>query len=131
MAKYIYPAVFTQEDHGYSIDFPDIEACYTCGDNLADGFLMAEDVLSMSMYEYEKEHKAIPKPSDINSIKTAPNETVHLIAGDTFKYEKMYENKPVRKSVTIPAWLDTKVENANISLSAFLQQKLKEEFHLA
>ena len=131
MSKYIYPAIFTQEEHGYSINFPDIDSCYTCGDNLADGFLMAEDVLAMVMYDYEKEHKAIPKPSKPDSIKLSENETVHLIAADTFKYEKMFSSKSVRKSVTIPAWLDTKVEEANISLSAFLQQKLKEEFNLA
>lgn len=132
MAKYIYPAVFTKEENGkYSIDFPDLESCYTCGDDLADGFLMAEDVLSMVMYEYEKEHRSIPRPSNQNEIKTESNEAVYLIAGDTHKYERMYGNRPVRKNVTIPAWLDKKVSDANISLSAFLQQKLKEEFHLA
>ena len=42
MAKYVYPAVFTpEEDGGYSINFPDIEGCFTQGENLADGMAMA------------------------------------------------------------------------------------------
>ena len=49
MAKYIYPAIFTPEkDGGYSINFPDLEGCYTYGDDLADGMEMAKD----DAYEY-------------------------------------------------------------------------------
>ena len=36
MAKYVYPAVFTPEEKGYSVYFPDLEGCYTCGDDLQD-----------------------------------------------------------------------------------------------
>ena len=44
MAKYVYPAVFTQEEKGFSVWFPDLEGCYTCGDDLNDAIRMAEDV---------------------------------------------------------------------------------------
>ena len=55
MAKYAYPAIFTPEEDGsYSIIFPDLEGCYTCGDNLEDGIEMAEDALSLVLYGYEK-----------------------------------------------------------------------------
>lgn len=56
MAKYAYPAIFTPEEDGsYSIIFPDLEGCYTCGDNLEDGIEMAEDALSLVLYGYEKD----------------------------------------------------------------------------
>ena len=43
MSKYVYPAIFTSEpDGGYSVYFPDLEGCYTCGDTLADALFMAE-----------------------------------------------------------------------------------------
>ena len=55
MAKYVYPAIFTPEEDGsYSIVFPDLEGCYTCGDNLEDGIEMAEDALALVLYGYEK-----------------------------------------------------------------------------
>ena len=31
MARYAYPAVFTPEENGqFSVNFPDLESCYTC-----------------------------------------------------------------------------------------------------
>jgi len=46
MTCYEFPAIFTKEDNGhYSVDFPDIEGCHTCGDNLNDAFFMAHDAL--------------------------------------------------------------------------------------
>lgn len=55
MAKYAYPAIFTPEnDGGFSIRFPDLEGCYTYGDNMADGLIMAEDTLALVLYGYEK-----------------------------------------------------------------------------
>ena len=60
MKKYSYPAVFTPEENGaYSIYFPDFESCYTCGDSLADGIMMAEDVLAFTLYDYEKENRPV------------------------------------------------------------------------
>ena len=54
MAKYVYPAVLTQEENGmYSVKFPDIEGCYTSGENLADALFMAEDALALMLYAYE------------------------------------------------------------------------------
>ena len=55
--KYSSPAVFTPEENGaYSINFPDLESCYTCGDNLTDALMMGEDVLAFTLYDYEKEY---------------------------------------------------------------------------
>ena len=53
MAKYLFPAVFTQEDNGqYSVNFPDVPQCYTCGDDLQDAFDAAHDVLSLRPVSY-------------------------------------------------------------------------------
>ena len=54
MAKYVYAAVFTPDGDGFSIDFPDLEGCYTCGEDLQDGIKMAEDVLSLVLVDYEE-----------------------------------------------------------------------------
>lgn len=67
--KYMYPAVFTpEEDEKYSINFPDLEGCYTCGDDLIDGLYMASDVLYMVLREYEKTDKDIPLPTDPSDL---------------------------------------------------------------
>ena len=57
MAKYIFPAIFTPEDEGgYSILFPDIKGCYTCGDTLEDGLNMADDALALMLVNLEDEN---------------------------------------------------------------------------
>ena len=83
MSIYIYPAIFTKEEKGYSINFPDIDSCYTMGEDLKDGLEMAEDVLSLMLSGYEKEGKTIPKPSPIEGIKLEENQRIHLIKCDT------------------------------------------------
>ena len=87
MAKYVYPAVFTPEENGmYSVDFPDLEGCYTCGENLADAILMAEDVLAFTLCEYETEHSPIPTPSLRSEITLTGEEFINMIVCDTQGY---------------------------------------------
>ena len=87
MAKYIYPAVFSPEkEGGYSIMYPDINGCYTCGDTLEDGLNMAGDALALMMVHYEDENKSIPAPSAINSLNMEEDEFATLICVDTEEY---------------------------------------------
>ena len=70
MAKYVYPAVFTpEEEGGFSVFFPDFDGCYTCGDNLQDAIMMAEDVLAFYLYDEEKEGHMIPAASKLENVK--------------------------------------------------------------
>lgn len=123
--KYVYPAVFTPEkDGGYSILFPDLEGCFTCGDDLIDGMQMAEDVLALVLYSYEKENREIPIPSKREDIKLQGKEFVNYVACDTMEYRKRYNNKAVKKTLTIPAWLNEKASSMNINFSQVLQEAL-------
>ena len=71
MAKYVYPAVFTKEENNaYSVDFPDVENCYTCGNSLVNAMEMASDVLAMMLCFREKEKKPIPVATPIKEIQT-------------------------------------------------------------
>lgn len=83
MSIYIYPAIFTKEETGYSINFPDIDSCYTMGEDLKDGLEMAEDVLSLMLSGYEKEGKVIPNPSPIERIELNEKQRIYLIKCNT------------------------------------------------
>lgn len=125
MNKYSYPAIFTPEESGaFSINFPDLESCYTCGDSLADGILMAEDVLSFVLYNYEKEGKTIPSPSPLSEIQLEDNEFVNYIACDTLSYRKRFANAAVKKTLTIPSWLNEEATALGINFSQVLQEAL-------
>ena len=125
MSKYAYPTVFTLEEDGtYSIIFPDLEGCYTCGDSLEDGIEMAEDALALTLYGYEKEGREIPKASVPTAITVSENEFVNFIACDTMAYRKMYNNKAVKKTLTIPEWLNEAATSMGLNFSQVLQEAL-------
>ena len=125
MNKYVYPAVFTAEENGtYSVNFPDLESCYTCGDDLADALKMAEDVLSLTLYEYESQSKTIPAPSAIKSVAVAKNEFVSVVAADTVEYQKRFNKKSIKKTLTIPEWLNDIAISHNVNFSKTLQDAL-------
>ena len=124
MAKYAYPAIFTPEEKGYSIVFPDLEGCSTCGENLEDGLEMARDALALVLYGYEKDGRQIPAPSKINTILVEENEFVSYVACDTMMYRKMYNNKAVKKTLTLPEWMNEEATAIGINFSQVLQEAL-------
>lgn len=130
MAKYVYPVILTPEDTGYSVNFPDIEGCYTQGDDLADALEMAKDVLELRLCDYENENKIIPKPSEQQSFTLKYGQIISLISADTMEYRKLYDSKAIKKTLTIPTWLNTLAEKNNVNFSAILQKALKEELNI-
>ena len=125
MSKYVYPAIFTAEqDGGYSVCFPDLEGCYTCGDTLADALFMAEDALALILYGYEKDQRTIPLPSKMSEIKVTADSFLSMVACDTLEYCKRFNNKAVKKTLTIPEWLNEAAISMNINFSQVLQDAL-------
>jgi len=132
VAKYVFPAVFTKEDEGgYSICFPDVEGCYTQGEDMQDGLTMANDALCLMLYRFEEKQQPIPTPTDPLKLKVDDNSFVSLVTCDTMDYRRFYDNKAVKKTLTIPAWLNTMAEQANINFSGVLQAALKEQLQVA
>ena len=88
MAKYVYPAVFTEDENGlYSVNFPDLESCYTGGNSLVNAMEMAEDVLTMVLADAEKDGTPIPNATPIRQIAFNDGSFVTLILCDTEGYK--------------------------------------------
>lgn len=132
MAKYVYPAVFAAESTGgYSVYFPDVEGCYTQGEDMAEAIEMAKDALCLMLYDMETDHKEIPAPTDIHNVKgESSSDIVSLVACDTMTYRRFYDKKAVKKTLSIPNWLNIMAEEQGINFSAVLQNALKEQLHI-
>lgn len=131
--KYAYPAIFTPEENGaFSVVFPDLEGCYTCGDNLEDALEMAEDALALTLYGYETDKRPIPDPSPLSALTpdSGKEEFINYIACDTLEYRKMYNNKSVKKTLTIPEWLNEAAISMDINFSQVLQDALLTKINL-
>ena len=117
MKKYVYPACFYPEENGqYSVIFPDFGGA-TYGNSLADAMDMAADYLGGTIVDYLDEKEALPAPSDIKDIKADeyPNGFTTLISVDADEYRSQ---KSVKKTLTIPAWLDKEATKRHINFSA-------------
>jgi len=129
--KYAYTAVFTPEEKGaFSVNFPDLQGCYTSGDDMADAVYMAQDALCLTLYDMEQGKKTIPTASNPRDIEILPSEFTSVIAVDTETYRRFYENKAIKKTLTIPVWLNERAERANVNFSQTLQKALKSELHI-
>lgn len=122
--KYCFPAVFVQEDAGYSVEFPDIENCFTCGETLEEAMEMAEDALAMMLTDMEDRGQPIPKSSLPRQIDAPRDAIVSLVLADTGEYRRRTSNIAVKKTLTIPQWLNTAAEKANVNFSQTLQDAL-------
>lgn len=127
---YVFPAVLTAlEDGKYEVNFPDLEECYTFGDDLNDALKMAEDVLALTLYGYEEEKRTIPQPSKRTAIDVKENEFVNYIAADTMEYRKRFNNKAVKKTLTIPEWMNEAATAAGLNFSQVLQEALSQKLN--
>ena len=133
MAKYVYPAIFTKEEEGgYSIRFPDFKSCFTCAEDLESGMEKANDVLCLTLYGMEEDGEKIPGASSIEAMQQAekPGEFATLVACDTLNYRNFFEKRAVKKTLSIPAWLNDMAERAGINFSGTLQEALKQKLNV-
>ena len=135
MAIYVYPARFIEEKNGYSVIFDDFErtsyGCSTCGDDLSDALIMAEDLLPQVLCDMELDGAEIPKASRLQDFNLCENEFVNYIKADTSEYRRKYmNNKAVKKTLTIPQWMNEKAVELDINFSQLLQKALLDEFDI-
>lgn len=132
MEKLFYPAVFhPEEDGGFSVDFPDLLGCVTEGDTLAEAIEMAEDALGIYLYTLKEDKEKAPDPSSPADIKVAGRDFVSLIEYDEVAYLKRTDSHAVKKTLTIPAWMDVLAKEHNLNFSNVLQNAIRRELNLA
>lgn len=122
-----YPAIFTPYEDGtggYSVEFPDLPGCVTGGSDMAEAIFMAEDAASGWVLTELEEGRMAPKASTLGEVHIEQGQFANMIALDMDSYAEKYGDRAVKKTLTIPAWLNTFVENNNISCSAVLQEAL-------
>lgn len=130
--KFVYPACFYPEENGqYSVVVPDLNDAATYGNSLEDAIEMATDLISGLLLESVQDNETLPKVSNVKDI-TLENENgfVSLIAVDLTEYERLHGNRAVKKTLTIPAWMNTLAEKEGLNFSFILQEALKNHFEM-
>ena len=134
--KCTYPACIYKEKTGqYSIIFPDLNDLSTFGNTLEEAMEMAVDCLAGYLYTLKLEDEKIPAPSELKNIKLEAYDNIlesytSMIFVDVDEYAETHFNKSVKKTLTIPKWLNTIALQKNINFSKLLQKALIEEMKL-
>ena len=120
--KLVYPALFTPFEDGsggYTVEFPDLPGCVTEGEDMAEALFMAEDAASGWVLTELEDGNPV-----IQDVEAEAGQFVSLVALDMDAYAAKYGSNAVKKTLTIPAWLNTFVEQNGISCSKVLQEAL-------
>lgn len=118
-----YPAIFTCEDGQYWVEFLDLEGCFSDGKNLSEAMENAKEAMGLFLEDLNE------YPNCTTNIKDIPlqnNQIISFITVNLTEHKKKYENKSVKKTLSIPAWLNTMAEKENINFSQVLQKSLME-----
>lgn len=120
----VFPAIFTFDGKYYNVDFVDLKGCSTFGDSIQNAYYMAQDAMGLFLDNLT----TFPKPTlDFSNINLQENQFISFVSIDMDEYRKKFNNKSIKKTLTIPAWLNYLAEKNNINFSQLLQEALKEK----
>ena len=130
--NYIYPAIFYPEEDGrYSVIIPDLNDLATYGDNLADAFARAMEACGQYLFTSLREGENIPEPTPLENVqKDDEKALVNMVCVNLDEYARSYDDKAVKKTLSIPAWLNTACDNIGINYSEVLKDALIAELQM-
>ncbi len=131
MNKLFFPAIFHVAEEGcFWITFPDLPECMTQGDNMQEAYEMAVDALGLALVSREQEKQEIPVASELSNISIGKNEYCVIVEFDMLAYKKRTNSKAVKKTLSIPEWLNEAATAAGVNFSQVLQEALLQKVNM-
>ena len=131
MNKLFYPAIFHKaEEGGFWISFPDFPECFTEGDDMQQAYEMAVEALGLALTSRKEEKEEIPKPSEIDKIQ-AEDGTLVIVEFDMLEYQKKHNARAVKKTLSIPEWLNEEAVAMGVNFSQVLQEALMSKLNIS
>lgn len=134
MSKTYYPAVFhvSEDIGGFWVEFPDLSGCFSQGIDISDTMENAQEALGLYLDQSDDIYeRTVSKPSEIGEVmKQFPNEIVVLVEYDNLKYARLHKNKAVKKTLSIPQWLNEEATKKGINFSQVLQEALLSKLNI-
>lgn len=128
--KLFYPAVFrTAEEGGFWITFPDFSDCLTQGENMEEAYKMAVDALGLAISDKLQSKEQLPAPSSLEDIAVdaRSGSFLAIIEFDKLAYNKKHNSKAIKKTLSIPEWLNQEAMALGVNFSQALQEALMQK----
>lgn len=124
--KNCYPVIFTKEPDGFSAAVPDLEGCFSEGDTFEEAYQNVQDAIGL----YLDDCADFPKASSPVNLPVGADQFVCVVIFDDLEYKKRHSSRSVKKTLTVPEWLNTAAEAQHINFSKVLQDALKAKLNL-
>ena len=118
-----YPAIFTFENNQYWVEFIDLKGCFSSGETLPEAMEKSKEAIGLFLEDLED---FTTYTTDIKSIKLNDNQIISFVSIDLEEHKRKYTNKSVKKTLSLPAWLNNLAEKENVNFSQILQNALKD-----
>ena len=130
---YSYIAVFSYDDDGISIDFPDLPGCCPCADKDDTEMALknAKESLGLHIWGMEQDEEELPTATSISQIPLAKNQVPVLVDVFMPPIRERINNRFVKKTLSLPAWLATKADESGVNCSKLFQNALMEYLHVS
>ncbi|KEZ89019.1 MULTISPECIES: type II toxin-antitoxin system HicB family antitoxin [Clostridia] len=135
-----YPACFFKEENGYSVIFPGLNHLATCGETLDEALAMAIDCLAGYLYLLRKDGEIAPDPLPMNEVNLSDiakeleiestESFINMVTVDVAEYARTHFERSVKKTLTIPAWLNAAAIERHINFSQVLQEALMQKMQI-
>jgi predicted RNase H-like HicB family nuclease len=126
---YAFPAFLYYDDDGISIEFPDLPGCLPCADTTEDAFRNAREALGLHLFGMEQDGEPIPEPTPIQQLAPEDGAVVSMVEVFMPAIRERMNTKVVKKTLTIPAWLNALALENGVNFSQVLQEALKARLH--
>ena len=128
----VYGALFEEcEEGGYSVSFPDLPGCFTEGDTLSEAISMAKEAACGWIFGEIERGKEIPIATPREKLSDPDDGFINMLLLDMDEYRRKRGDKAIKKTLTIPEWLNTRAMEAGLNFSQVLQEGLKERLNIA
>ena len=126
--RYSYLAVFTYDEDGIVIEFPDLPGCCPCAgkDDTEEALKNAREALGLHIWGMEQDGEILPVPSVITQLSLEPRQIPVLINVFMPPIRERINSKFVKKTLSLPAWLAAKADEDGVNCSRIFQNALME-----
>ena len=131
MDKLYYPSIMHPEDEGgYSVWMYDIAGCNSQGETLAEAVENIKDAFGLYYEDAAEGCSVLPPPSAPNKVKLDEGDFVVVIEFSPSEYMATKSTRAVKKTLSIPAWLNSMAEAQHLNFSAIFRSALLEQLNL-
>ena len=130
MNKLFYPAVFHRaEEGGFWVSFPDFPECLTEGGKQTPAYEMAVEALGLALVSRKKEKEELPIPSEMDQV-VVDDGVLVVIEFDMLEYQRKHNSKAVKKTLSIPEWMNEEAVARGVNFSQVLQEALMSKLNI-